>query len=126
MSSQSQFNISTGPGFNANPAVSGGLKRSNALFRKREERNPLIDRQQPLTFNSPTSTKSTSWNKYDRKENYHPNMSRDKGKRPENYTACAFFNPSTKKHADSTANSSHKRGGVKSDPSKLCPSIFLK
>ncbi|PWY93597.1 hypothetical protein BO94DRAFT_532533 [Aspergillus sclerotioniger CBS 115572] len=46
-------------------------------------------------------------------------MNRDKGKRPENYNASAFFNPSTKKQADSSAISSHKRGGVQSDPSKV-------
>ncbi|PYI06544.1 hypothetical protein BO78DRAFT_397022 [Aspergillus sclerotiicarbonarius CBS 121057] len=117
--SQRKFNTNTGPGFNSSPAVSGGLKRSNALFRKREERNPLIDRQQTLTFNPPMSKESTCWNKHDRKENLRPDMNRDKGKRPENYGVGTFASPSTKKHANSYANPSPKRGGVETDARKV-------
>ncbi|RAL05906.1 uncharacterized protein BO80DRAFT_421108 [Aspergillus ibericus CBS 121593] len=116
---QRTANTNTGAGFHTNSAVSGGLKRSNAFSRKREEKNPLIDRQQPLRSDPSMSREPNSWTKYGRKEDIRPDMTRDKGKRPEGLRAGAPASSSTQKLANSYADPSPKRGGIETNPQNV-------
>ncbi|GKZ20798.1 hypothetical protein AbraIFM66951_003100 [Aspergillus brasiliensis] len=140
--SQRKFNLNANK---TNPAVSGGLRRSNAQHRKREDLVPLMfDPAQALTFDQ----SSNSWKRQEFEQDpinqltYRPdataatNRNKDKGKRPANMNAwsakcggdrsttttasksSSSLNPATASSSQ-LAGPTRERGKIETDPRKV-------
>ncbi|GKZ58231.1 hypothetical protein AnigIFM49718_004046 [Aspergillus niger] len=139
--SQRKFNLNANK---ANPAVSGGLRRSNAQHRKREDLVPLMfDPAQALTFDQ----SSNSWKKQEFRQDplnqltirpgAETTRNKDKGKRPANMNAwstksggvcstttittskSSSLNPTSASSSAQLAGPTRERGKIETDPSKV-------
>ncbi|GLB03210.1 hypothetical protein AtubIFM57258_007787 [Aspergillus tubingensis] len=129
----------------ANPAVSGGLRRSNAQHRKHQDLVPLMfDPAQALTFDQ----SSNSWKRQEFKQDplneltirpgAEQSRNKDKGKRPANMNAwsakcggvCSTtttmssksstsLNPGSVSSSGQLAGPTRERGKIETDPSKV-------